>query len=78
MKLYLLKAKEGDELWEPWYDKSFGHVVRAKNEKQARKIASVKRGDEGVDAWLNPEHSTCEILSPRGEEELIITDFHAA
>lgn len=33
MKLFLLKAIHGNKEFEPWYDKSFGHVVRARNEK---------------------------------------------
>jgi hypothetical protein len=77
-KLYLLRPVEGDLLWEPWYDKIFGLVIRAKTKKQARKMASLQAGYETADAWLNPAHSTCKKLNTAGKDEIVICDYHSA
>ena len=84
MRLYLLEpvtasreAKGGP--WDPWYDKAFGFVVRAESEAEARAmVAEGEAGDEGAEAWLNAEHSTCEELTSEGEAMIIIRDFAAA
>ena len=40
MKLWILMPKEnlnkGDDPWNPWYDKCFGMIIRAKTEEEAR------------------------------------------
>ncbi len=43
MKLYLLRPLK---VWQPWYDKCFGMVIRANSEEEARKEASNHSGDE--------------------------------
>ena len=48
MKLWILRPIEGSPYWEPWYDKAFGFVVRAKDEKEARMIAYRDQGDEEI------------------------------
>jgi hypothetical protein len=87
MKLWLLRPVPEDSLWKPWYDKSFGFVVRAETESHARKIAEENAGDENRQlgdantercAWLNATHSTCVELTPDGEPGLIIVDFASA
>lgn len=94
MELYLLRPihKEGDDPWEPWYDKAFGFVIRAKSEEKARELANGHAGDENrghsivlgktiattKNPWLSSEHSICEILTNDGPEEEIIRDFNAA
>jgi hypothetical protein len=80
MKLWLLRPieTEGDSDWEPWYDKAFGHVVRAEDETDARRLAAKKNGDEGRDAWLNRNKSTCIELTTDGGAENIMTDFASA
>ena len=81
MILWLLRPKNEGEtsgLWFRWYDKTFGFVVRAETEEQARILASHKCGDEGKEAWLKEEHSNCIELSEEGESEVIIEDHHAA
>ena len=67
MKLWLLEAKANlptdDNPWEPWYDKSFGFVVRAETEAEARKIAHEnafagylpRLGDENRGEFLSRE-----------------------
>jgi len=78
MKLYILKAIEGVEEFYPWYDKSFGHLVRAESEIDARTIASRHCGDEGEHPWLDGNKTTCEELTSDGEEEHLMVDFALA
>lgn len=88
MKLWLLRPNPESTLWETWYDKAFGFVVRAETAEQARALAQQECGDEGyvpgsgwsdrIDAWTNPDHSSCNELTPDGEAEIVIRDFHAA
>lgn len=97
MKLWLLRPVRGlPEVedpainpWEPWYDKSFGHVVRAESEHEARQLVVAKHfdedgfperivGDEGPGAWLESSLSTCVELTADGLPGVIITDHHAA
>lgn len=94
MKLWLLQAKEGlpngDNPWVPWYNKSFGYVVRADTEEEARNIAHENAGDENRgefkqretaktnQPWEDPKYSDCVELTADGERGLVLTDFHAA
>jgi hypothetical protein len=89
MKLFELRPVEGlkeDNPWNPWYDKSFGFIVRAETEEEARKIAHENSGDEALDeqynrtipAWLNKEYSTCTELTDDGEAGMIMQDFARA
>ena len=92
MKLWLLRPREDireNDPWEPWYDKTFGFVVRAETEQDARMIANASGGDEtgpishdtyrhGGDPWLSPEFSSCEELSPTGTAQMILADHHSA
>ena len=67
--------------WKPWYDKTFGFVIRAESEHNARLIADENAGSENHDSknpWLNSEMSTCLELLPYGEEEEILRDFASA
>lgn len=89
MKLWLLRPNKYDfavdELtyiqgtaWDPWFDKAFGFVVRAKNENEARIRAQEQAGDEGDAVWLSSEFSTCTELTADGEPAVVIRDFAAA
>ena len=88
MKLWLLRPAKGNKLWEPWYDKAFGFVIRAETEEDAREIAQSDNGEEinfwvnnkyyELPAWTSAEHSTCEELLADGEEGIIIKDFRRA
>jgi hypothetical protein len=92
MKVFHLFPKEsieGENPWEPWYDKAFGFVIRAENEQEARKIANENGGDEvgevsnnvyrtGGDPWLNPNFSECITLSCDGKKGVIIKDLRSA
>jgi len=93
MKLWLLRAQKnlprGDDPWEPWYDKTFGFVVRAETEKEARKFAHDNAGDENrgrlfsnkaaatKTPWLEAKYSTCTELSVKGDIGVVLKDFQA-
>jgi len=86
MKLWLLRpattrTTRKNSPWDPWYDKSFGFVIRAETEEKARAIADDNAGDENHDAkhpWLKSSQSICEELLLDGEEDLIMKDFASA
>jgi len=91
MKLYILRPQhdlpEDDNPWEPWFDKCFGLVVRAKDEKQARELAHERGMDENrgefagkkiaftKSPWLDEKYSTCTELHEDGEAKVIIQDI---
>ena len=94
MKLWLLRPAEnlpeGDDPWEPWYDKAFGFVVRAETEDGARSLAHANAGDEnrgGIfgrkpagsnQPWLDAKYSTCTELTAEGAAEMVMMDFQRA
>lgn len=94
MKLYLLRPvdnlPDNDNPWDPWYNKCFGFVVRAKNEPEARQFATEDAGDENRGTfmgakisrtnapWLDPMYSTCVELKKVGDAGVIIKDFASA
>ena len=99
MKLWLLRPVEGlptdsrygdgheDNPWDPWYDKTFGFVIRAETEERAREIAQSEKGAEtdygrgpvgGFPAWTDARYSTCIELTADGDEGVIIKDTHSA
>jgi hypothetical protein len=85
MKLWILRPngynkdnyKESGE-WKPWYDKCFGVVVRAETSGDAREIAADGCSDEGRDAWLLAENSTCRELTADGGQGVVIEDVWTA
>ena len=92
MRVWILRAREDlkadDNPWEPWYDKTFGVVVRAGSEGDARRLANESGGAEvgpirtdeyrtGGDPWLDPAYSTCEELTGNGEAGVLLRDLHS-
>ena len=90
-KLWLLKPINNSKqsLWDPWYDKAFGFVVRASTASEARAFAQAKAGTEAegsdwqdestnIPVWTSPELTSCELLVPEGEEGIVLRDFRAA
>lgn len=80
MRLWILKPIEVDKNGNPWegsYDVACGFVVRAYSEEDARSISSRNRGDEGNDAWLDSERTSCNQLLENGMSGLILQDFKA-
>jgi hypothetical protein len=89
MKLWELAPNntDGDDSpWNPWYDKCFKFVIRAKTAKKAREIAEENAGDENKDCrgnkycnvWLDSKLTYCIELKKEGEEILIIKDLRNA
>ena len=93
MKLWILSPvnnlPEDDNPWEPWYDKVFSFVVRAKNEREARQFANNSAGDENwgfvnfkppgaIKPWLDPKYTVCVELTGKGEAGVIIFDRRTA
>lgn len=83
MKTWILKAREDlpkdDDPWNPWYDKNFGLVVRAKTEDRARQLAQSVAADEKPGSpWLDAKYSTCEQLTSKGTEGVLMIDSRSA
>lgn len=93
MNIYELRPQgnlpKGDNPWEPWYDKSFGFIVTAESEEEARKLAHDNAGDENRNCflgketsktrspWLDENYSTCCELIPN-EKKVVMNDFASA
>ncbi len=94
MKLWILRPADNltnnDNPWEPWYDKSFGFVVRADTEAEARDFAHAEAGDENRDEfmgqkkantrepWKDAKYSTCVELLPEGRPGVVMRDYASA
>ena len=94
MRLWLLRPQEGltdgDNPWDPWYDKAFGFVVRAETEEEARSLAHIKAGDENrgefsgakisytTEPWKDAKYSSCFELLPEGAAGVVMQDFRSA
>ncbi len=94
MKLWILRPTEnlpeGDNPWEPWYDKTFGFVVRAENEQIARQMAHDAGADENrgeflmkpiaktKEPWIDARYSTCVELTKDGEAGVVMQDHYSA
>jgi hypothetical protein len=78
MNIYLLKR-----IGRTMYDQTYGFVIRAHNEEQARSIAcDAMAGQIGDEArtWMLPQLSTCTVIgSAFGDDraEIILQDFRA-
>ncbi len=73
MKLYLLVNDGG----QGGYDCYDSHLVRARNEAHARALASSRSGDEGAPSWLDPEVTSCKVVTSAGEPGLLLSSFNA-
>ena len=96
MKLWILKPQDNlpvdsSNPWVPWYDKTFGLIIRAETEEKAREMASGSISDVDVGTytddwsfvctlkpWSDKRYSSCSELGPNGEEGIIMRDFAAA
>lgn len=62
------------------YDTYRGHVVRAKDEAEARSMADKTAADEnarGARPWLDDSLTSCEPLKVRGPRGIVLSDFAA-
>jgi hypothetical protein len=79
--------------WRPWYDKVFATAVRAESEKQARELAQIQAGHEGLGiyqvlgmdeeetaltVWLDEEYTRCVPLATQGRPGVVVTDRREA
>lgn len=60
------------------YDETESVVVRAKDSKEARQLASTACGGEGKAAWLSRTTSRCQRLPACGVSVVIIRSFISA
>jgi hypothetical protein len=94
VQLWLLRPRADvfarpEQPWEPPYDKTFGVLVRAENEVEARRLAQAQAGIEGqgvyrhlgaeedelaTDVWIDHGWTTCEALTDEGEPGAILVD----
>jgi len=59
MRLYLLEREDGT------YDEFDAKLIRAKSQRQARKIANESAGAEG-EIWENKKRVDCTIITNKG------------
>lgn len=71
MKLFVL-YKEEETLWKEV--ESF--LIRAKNHKEARKLASEQAEYEGSQIWLDSNKSSCEIIVVEKEAAVIMKNYN--
>jgi len=69
MKLWLLRRQRCTD-WEA----ILGLVVRAKTEKDARRIAS-RRDPSTFDGWITGKNTTCKVLTAKGRAQMIMVDW---
>ena len=60
------------------YDVTYGIVVRAEREEQARKIASEEASFTYEDSWLDNTQTTCEVIDADGPTEILCIDHRSA
>jgi hypothetical protein len=79
MRLWILRPVDEEmEPWAPWFDCTFGFVIRGESESAARRLAAEQAGDEGGQAWLSPDSATCTELQADGSAEFIMSDYNPA
>ena len=69
MKLWELRAKD------PAPDTVIAFVVRAEHATAARMLAREEAGGEGSFIWLDPKHSSCAELKPKGDAGIVLTEY---
>lgn len=72
MNLYLLERTENTD-----YGEAVGFVVMAVSEAQARELASKRAADEGPNAWLQSDRSSCARLDAAAAQDahIVLGDF---
>lgn len=58
------------------FDAYDSFVIRAPTEEDARALAEARDNPDTDGTWTDPERSTCERISPRGEPGIISSDFN--
>lgn len=70
MPIYLLKRLDTVD-----FEENVSMVVRALDEKDARRVAANARAFEKESSWLDFDKSTCERLIDVGESCVFLVDF---
>ena len=75
MALFLLRPTRS--AWKRFtWDMVHGFVIRAKDAKHARQLASEKAVPlETSSLWKNPRLTSCTELDPEGEHEIILSNY---
>ncbi len=76
MQFWILKPLDEDT-WScnPWLETSYGFIISAATESDARVLASKDCGAEGRAAWINPELSSCVSLVLSETAQIIMKDY---
>lgn len=59
MKLYVIELNDNGLDMIRGYDFNSKMVIRARDSREARKIASLEANDEGKEVWLDKKYSKC-------------------
>lgn len=70
MPIYMLKRLDTVD-----FEENVSMVVRALDEKGARRVAANARAFESESSWLDFDKSTCERLIDVGESCVLLVDF---
>lgn len=77
--LWLIKHREDVDIPGPSDDVAEGAVIRAPTNIKARMIMTEQAaGDEDKSIWMDNNLTSCEMLCSKGEDGIILLDFHAA
>lgn len=57
--------------WSSMFDMCFSRIVVAKDEKEARELASSRAACEGKKAWLDEKYTSCTQLPGVGKSRVI-------
>lgn len=79
LELWILRPIDLEHpIWGKYDDIAMGFVVCAESERDARVMAHINGGresEDGRDAWLQRDLSTCERLTVPDERGVVIRDF---
>lgn len=74
LKLFIIEEKNEAGFG---YDSYDSHVIIANNEDEVRKLASIRHGDEGANAWLDLKLTEVSEIKISGESRIILSSFNA-
>lgn len=82
MTLYVLRHSknikiDGNNTFSIFTNQTFGFVIRAKSEEEARFIA-YKKASGKRKLWLDKDFTDCSILEDTGESCIILEDYQNA
>lgn len=71
MPLYVITNEDKNT---PPLDANFAHVIRAKDAREARELASKAAIDDDPTLWLDPKRSTIRQLRATGPSRVIMSE----